>query len=123
MRVNAASAVIVWCLLAAVARAGAQDLPGTSRYIDPAAGLTVAQAIAEGLRQEPGLRETRSAIDAARGDRRQAGLRPNPSVSAERREQLGGSDNQTMLGFELSLDLFRRGARIAVADRIVTVME
>ncbi len=123
MRASAASGVMVSCLLVLAAPLAAQDTPATSRYIDPAAGVTIAQAIAEGLRQEPGLREARTGIDAARGDRRQAALRPNPSVSAERREELGGADNQTMVGFELPLDLFRRGARLAVADRVVTVME
>lgn len=123
MRAGAASSVVVSCLLVLAAPLAAQDMPVTSRYLDPAAGLTVVQAIAEGLRQEPGLRATRSGIDAARGERRQAALRPNPSVSAERREELGGMDNQTMLGVDLPLDLFRRGARTAVADRIVTVME
>ena len=121
MRVNVARVVVMSCLLAAPAVA--QESPGASRYSDPAAGVTLVEAIAQGLRQEPGLREARTAIAVARGDRLQAGLRPNPSLSAERREQLGGADNQTMLGFELPLDLFRRGARITVADRIVTVME
>ena len=100
----------------------AQESATASRYLDPA-GLTVAQAIAEGLRQEPGLREARLAIEAARGERLQAALRPNPMVSGERREQVGGGDNQTTIGVELPLDLFRRDARITVADHSVTVME
>ena len=103
--------------------AAAQDAPTTTRYLDSTGGLTVAQAIAEGRRQEPGLREARLAIEAARGERRQATLRPNPMVSGERREQVGGGDNQTTFGVELPLDLFRRDARITVADRSVTVME
>lgn len=122
MKASVVNGVILFSLLAIAAPEAAQDTPATNRYIDPA-GLTVAQAIAEGLRQEPGLRDARTGIDAALGERRQAALRPNPSVSAERREELGGSDNQTMIGFDLPLDLFRRDSRIGVADRTVTVME
>jgi cobalt-zinc-cadmium efflux system outer membrane protein len=106
-----------------VRAAGAQEPLRSARYIDPAAGLSVAQAIAEGLRQEPGLRDARAAIEAARGERGQAARRPNPVVSAERREELGGGDNQSLVGVEVPLDLFRRGARMAVADRTVAVME
>ena len=122
MRTSFASGVGVSCLLALGVPLEAQQLATTDRYVDPA-GLTIAQATAMGLQQEPGLREVRTAIDAARGERQQAGRRPNPSVSAERREEMGGGDNQTMIGIELPLDLFRRPARIAVADRIVTAME
>ncbi|HYT69051.1 MAG TPA: TolC family protein [Vicinamibacterales bacterium] len=103
--------------------AAAQEPATATRYIDPVAGLTIAQAIDQGLRQEPGLRETRTAIGAARGERRQAALRPNPMVSAERREEVGGGDNQTMIGVELPLDLFRRGARVEAADRTIAVTE
>jgi outer membrane protein TolC len=55
--------------------------------------------------------------------RLQAGLRPNPTLSLERREEPAGTDNQTMVGVELPLDLFRRGARIAVADRELEATE
>jgi outer membrane protein, heavy metal efflux system len=103
--------------------AAAQELPAPTRYLDPAAGLSIGQAIAEGLRQAPGLREARTDIDAARGERRQADLRPNPMVSGERREEVGGGDNVTAVSVELPLDLFRREARLAVADRGVIVAE
>lgn len=112
-------AILCLCL---VRTTSAQEPAAASRYLDPA-GLTVAQAIAEGLRQEPGLREARAAIEAARGERRQAALRQNPLVSGERREEVGGGDNQTAIGVEWPLDLFRRSARITVAERSVTVME
>lgn len=112
--------VLLFCL---VRVAAAQESVTSTRYLDPKAGLTVAQAIAAGLRQEPGLREARTAIEAARGERRQAALRQNPMVSGERREEVGGSDNQTMIGVEWPLDLFRRGARMAVADRGVAIAE
>jgi outer membrane protein, heavy metal efflux system len=103
--------------------AAGQDPVTARRYLDPAAGVTIAEAIAEGLRQEPGLRDARTAIEAARGERHQAALRPNPTVSGERREQVGGTDNQTTIGIDWPLDLFRRGARTTVAQRSVTVLE
>lgn len=82
-------------------------------------GLTMQQAIAEALHAEPGLQATRSAVEAARGERRQAALRPNPEVSFEEREQAGGSDRQTTVDVELPLDLFRRGPRIDTAERMI----
>ena len=53
----------------------------------------------------------------AHGARQQASLRPNPSVSFERRDEPGGTDNLTTFGVEWPLELFRRSGRIAVADR------
>jgi cobalt-zinc-cadmium efflux system outer membrane protein len=52
--------------------------------------------------------------------RLQASLRPNPSVSVERREEPDGTDNQTMVAVQWPLDLFRRDSRMAVAEREVT---
>jgi cobalt-zinc-cadmium efflux system outer membrane protein len=55
--------------------------------------------------------------------RRQAGLRPNPTVSIERREQPAGTDNQTIGDVQWPLDLFRRATRIAVADQELVAAE
>ena len=87
------------------------------RYVDSVNGLSLEQAIARALEQEPSLRAARSEIDVARGMRLQASLRPNPSVSFERREEPAGTDNQTMVAVEWPLDLFRRSRRVAVTDR------
>jgi len=122
MNARTARGVAASCLLLSVS-AGAQEAALTDRYLDPSGGLTLSQAIAEGLRREPNLRAARLEIEAARGERRQAALRPNPSVSAERREEIGGTDNQTTIGLDLPLDLFRRRARVAVADTAVVVTE
>lgn len=97
--------------------------PLAGRYLDPAAGLTLDQAIERAIEQEPSLRAARSEIDVAGGTRLQASLRPNPTVSMERREEPGGTDNQTMVGIEWPLDLFRRSRRVAVAEREVTTAE
>jgi cobalt-zinc-cadmium efflux system outer membrane protein len=97
--------------------------PSAMRHVDPANGLSLDQAIARALDQEPSLRAARTQIDVARGMRVQSSLRPNPAVSFERREEPQGMDNQTMVSFEWPLDLFRRDARVAVADRQVTAAE
>jgi cobalt-zinc-cadmium efflux system outer membrane protein len=91
--------------------------------IDPLNGLTLEQAIAEGLRGEPALRAARLEIDAAKGERQQAALRPNPAVSFEQREQVGGMDRQTSVGVDLPLDLFRRGPRMDAAARTIDATE
>lgn len=89
------------------------------QYVDPVNGLSLEQAIAQALEREPSLRSARTEIDVARGLRLQASLRPNPSVSFERREEPAGTDNQTTVAMEWPLDLFRKGPRVAVADREV----
>ena len=97
--------------------------PVARQYVDPVNGLSLEQAIARALEQEPSLRAARSEIDVARGMRLQASLRPNPSVSFERREEPAGTDNQTMVAVEWPLDLFRRSRRVAVAEGEVAATE
>jgi cobalt-zinc-cadmium efflux system outer membrane protein len=93
--------------------------PLAGGFVDPANGLSLEQAIARAIAQEPSLRAARSQVEVAQGMKTQASLRPNPSVSFERREEPGGTDNLTTVGVEWPLDLFRRDGRIAVADREV----
>ena len=97
--------------------------PVAQQYVDPVNGLSLEQAVARALEQEPSLRAARSEIDVARGMRLQASLRPNPTISFERREEPAGTDNQTMIAVEWPLDLFRRSGRVAVADREIGVTE
>jgi outer membrane protein, heavy metal efflux system len=97
--------------------------PLADRFVDPASGLSLEQGIARALEQEPLLRATRSQIDVAQGTRLQASLRRNPSVSFERREEPGGTDNLTTIGVEWPLELFRRSGRIGVADREITIAQ
>ena len=106
----------------AFAQAPAQT-PSAGRYVDPINGLSLEAAIARALAQEPSLRAARSQIDVTRGIRGQASLRPNPSVSFEQREEPDGTDDQTTVGIEWPLDLFRRGPRVAVADREVAAIQ
>jgi cobalt-zinc-cadmium efflux system outer membrane protein len=97
--------------------------PFAGRFLDPVNGLSLEQAIARAIEQEPSLRVARSQVEVAQGTKIQASLRPNPSVSFEWREEPGGTDNLTTVGVEWPLGLFRRDGRIAVADREVTTAQ
>lgn len=108
--------------LSAFAQGPAQT-PVLDRYVDAVNGLSLEQAIARALEQEPSLRASRSQIDVARGMRLQASLRPNPTVVVERREEPAGTDNLTTVAVEWPLDLFRRPRRVAVADRQVIAVQ
>ncbi|HSE32275.1 MAG TPA: TolC family protein [Pyrinomonadaceae bacterium] len=99
---------------------------GTSmaRYFDPSNGLTADQAVAYALRHNGELLAFRSEVDASRALIRQAELRPNPSVDFERKDQLGGSDNTTMVAGMWPLELGgRRSARVLVAQKEVELKE
>ena len=118
LRVMAARFVAVAAL--AGTQAAAQN---AQSFVDPANGLSLDQAIAQALAQEPSIRAARTTIDVARGMREQAGLRRNLSTSAEFRGEPSGSDNQMMIGVEWPLDLFRKAGRVAVAEREVAAVE
>lgn len=94
-----------------------------NQYYDSQRGLSLDDAIEMAIAREPALRAARADIDVARGARTQAGLRPNPSVSFEWRDEPSGTDNQAMISVQWPLDLFRRAGRTNVADREVTVAE
>jgi cobalt-zinc-cadmium efflux system outer membrane protein len=118
--------VLIATLLTAVstsAQSTGGQAPLAGRFVDPANGLSLEQAIARAIEQEPSLRATRSQVEVAQGTKLQASLRPNPSVLFERREEPGGTDNLTTVGIEWPLDLFRRSGRIAVADREVVTAQ
>lgn len=101
---------------------GAQPPVSSSRYVDPAGGMSLADAITLAVRQEPSIRGARMQIDVAAGRRRQAALRANPTATIERKKEPGGTDNQTTFGAQLPLELFRRGARVAAAEREIDVV-
>lgn len=105
-------------MLAALPAGRAQSPVGPLvQYFDPARGLTLEQAIALAIENEPSLRAARAEIDISRGLERQASLRANPLVSLERRAEPGGTDRQTMASVQWPLELFRRSGRRAVAER------
>jgi cobalt-zinc-cadmium efflux system outer membrane protein len=124
MKLGARGAIgAVFVLMAADVYAQAPRKSAVEQYLDRQKGMSLSEAIAGALEREPELRAARTEIDAARGMRLQAGLRPNPMLSFEQRDQWDGADNQTMAGIEWPLDLFRRGPRIAVADREAEAIE
>jgi cobalt-zinc-cadmium efflux system outer membrane protein len=92
-------------------------------HAQPPQELSLAGAVTMALAREPSLRAARAELEAARGMRRQAGLRANPSLMVERREEPAGTDNQTMVQVSLPLELFRRSARVEAADREIEVTD
>ena len=96
---------------------GTGPSPLASQYVDERAGLGLDTAIARAREREPSLRAVRSDIEAARGLQQQAGLHPNPTLTLERRDEPGGTDNLTSIGIQWPLDLFRRTGRVQTADR------
>ena len=94
------------------------------RYLDPADGITADQAVSYALAHNGELLAARSEVAAARAMVRQAALRSNPSLEFERKEQLGGGDNTSMISGMLPLELGgRRQARILVAQKELELKE
>jgi cobalt-zinc-cadmium efflux system outer membrane protein len=114
---------IITLIIAAIALAAPARGQGTapsalaSQYVDERSGLGLDAAIARALEREPSLRAARSDIEAARGLQQQGGLRPNPTLTFERRDEPGGTDNLTSIGIQWPLDLFRREGRVQTAER------
>jgi outer membrane protein, heavy metal efflux system len=88
-----------------------------SQYLNAESGVTLAEAITRALAQEPTLRATRTALDAASGERVQADLRPNPTVAFMQQLEPGGTDSQTRIEMQWPLELFRKSGRVAVAEQ------
>jgi len=110
------------CLQAAV---NAQEARPTAvvQFISAERGLSLSALVATALERSPTVLAARARVEAARGDRLQAGLRPNPSLMSDLREDIGGPDRQTMVGLSVPLDLFRRPGRTDLADRGIDVAE
>jgi len=95
-----------------------------SRYFEPKAGLSADEAVAYALSHNGELLAARKEIEAARALVRQASLRANPKLDIERKQQINGSDNDTMVGAMLPLELGgRRSARVLVAQRQLEMKE
>ena len=112
-------------LILAVPARGQGTAPSAlaTQYVDELAGLGLDTAIARALEREPSLRAVRSDIEAARGLQQQADLHPNPTLTFERRDEPGGTDNLTSIGIEWPLDLSRRGGRVQTAERSLQAMQ
>ncbi len=89
-----------------------------TKYVDTVDGLSANDAVAYALAHNGELQAARTEIEAAQDLVAQAELRPNPKLNVQRKEQIGGADNDTMIGGSLPLELGgRRATRIAVAER------
>ncbi|MGI8656985.1 MAG: TolC family protein [Pyrinomonadaceae bacterium] len=89
-----------------------------TKYVDTVDGLSADDAVAYALAHNGELLAARTEIEAAQDLVAQAELRPNPKLNVQRKEQIGGADNDTMIGGSLPLELGgRRATRIAVAER------
>src|SRR2546425_8889419 len=110
--------ILTWSVNAG-AQPGAQNPREAlaSQYLNTETGLTLAEAITRALAQEPALQATRTEVDVARGERLQAGLRPNPAVSFMQQNEPGGTDSQSRVEMQWPLDLFRKTGRVAVAQQ------
>lgn len=108
------TSVLLACSVLAAPVHGQQAAP---QYVDEHSGLGVEAAITRALEREPSLRAVRADVDVARGQRQQAGLRPNPTLTLERRDEPGGTDNLSGIGVQWPLDLFRRAGRVQTAER------
>lgn len=119
------AAIMGASILLSVPVYGQQTAPPVllAQYVDERTGLTLDEAITRALENAPAIRGARTDIDAARGRLRQAGLRPNPSLTFDSREEPGGTDRQIAIGVEWPLDLFRRGGRIGSAQQDLAVAE
>ena len=91
--------------------------PLAPQYVDAQAGVTLDTAITRALEREPSLRAVRADIAIAQGMRQQAGLRPNPTLTFERRTEPGGTDSLSSVGIQWPLDLFRRDGRVQTTER------
>lgn len=103
-----------------------QQKPGSSlpQYYDPATGLSADETVAYALAHNSELAAFRNDAEAARSLVQQAALRANPQVDMERKQQINGSDNDTMVGATLPLELGgRRSARVLVAQRQLELKE
>jgi len=126
MRAHIAQVVLLANCLGFASMVGAQNTTTTrlsDRFTDTQNGLSLDSAVRQALEREPTLRSVRSEVDVAQGKRLQATLRPNPSLSVEQRQEPTSPDSQTMAQIQWPLDLFRRPARVAVADRAIEVSE
>ena len=98
--------------------------PSLDRYFDPKTGITADEAVTFALTHNAEILATRKEVESARALVKQAGLRPNPTVDIERKQQLNGTDDDTMASASLPLELGgRRSARILVAQREVDLKE
>ena len=98
--------------------------PSIAKYLDAVEAKTADELVVYALENNAELAAMRKEIEVARALVKQARLRPNPSVEFSRQEQIGGSDNDTMIAVSLPLELGgRRKTRINVAVAELSIRE
>ncbi|MGE3279992.1 MAG: TolC family protein [Alphaproteobacteria bacterium] len=116
-------------LLAAVypVPANAQNRPASA---DGSSIRSLDQAIALALAQSPALRAAEARRDASRGERRQAGMRPNPELAVEGENFAGSGPYRGVRSLEATVGVGQRielggkwTARVSVADAGIAVSE
>lgn len=119
--------IILLVALAVVAQVFSQTpllTDSSARFLDQLAGITSDKAVALALENNGELQAVRKEVEASRAMVKQAGLRPNPKLSASGAKQIGGADNNQTAEVMLPLELGgRRGARIAVAQKELEARE
>ena len=96
----------------------------SSLYLDSISGTTADEAVKFALANNGEIQALRLETEAARSLVTQAALKPNPKLTANRSEQIGGMDNSLMVEGMLPLELGgRRAARIAVAEIELEIRE
>jgi len=114
----------VFALILLFVHKGAGQTNSAGRYLDPQSGMTADGAVGVALENNGEMLALRKEAEAARAMVKQAGLRPNPTLSASGAKQIGGADNDQMAEVMLPLELGgRRKARIAVAERELEIRE
>jgi len=95
-----------------------------SQYIDQVSGLGPDELVRYAVAHNGELAAARQMIAQARGQFRQAGLRPNPMLEASGSQAVNSPDNNQTFGLELPLELGgRREARLSVADREIQLRQ
>jgi cobalt-zinc-cadmium efflux system outer membrane protein len=123
IRQFAAMCAAVAVSLQATARAQEARRPVVPQFVSAEVGQSLTQLVAMALERSPAVLAARARAEAARGEVAQAGVRPNPSLMSDFREQIGGTDRLTMVGLSWPLDLFRKPGRAEVAESGVEIAD
>ena len=95
----------VFALIFLFVQKGVGQTNSAGRYLDSQGGMTADGAVGVALENNGEIQALRKETEAARAMVKQAGLRPNPTLSASGAKQIGGADNNQMAEVILPLEL------------------